>query len=130
MSGSLALGSLLQVSMLVRDVGVAEHFYRDVLGLPHLFTFGDLAFFDIGGVRLFVRAVPGAEWRPSSILYFRVAGIEAQLRELEGRGVTTVSQPHVIHRDEAAGTEEWMAFFEDPDGNVLALVERVPITTG
>ena len=36
------------------------------------------------------------------------------------------AQPHVIHRDDAAGTEEWMAFFEDPDGNTLALMSRVP----
>ena len=44
--------------------------------------------------------------------------------------MTTVGQPHVIHRDEAAGTEEWMTFFEDPDGNTMALMSRVPIAPG
>jgi catechol 2,3-dioxygenase-like lactoylglutathione lyase family enzyme len=127
MTGPVALGPLGQVSLLARDVERAERFYRDMLGLPHLFTFGDLAFFDIAGTRLFVRAVPDAEWRPSSILYFRVDDIDAQFRALLERGVVPVGQPHVIHRDEAAGTEEWMAFFEDPDGNTLALMARVAI---
>lgn len=27
--------------------------------------------------------------------------------------------------DEQTGTEEWMAFFEDPEGNMLALMSRV-----
>jgi methylmalonyl-CoA/ethylmalonyl-CoA epimerase len=122
-----ALGPLGQVSLLTRDVAGAERFYRDVLGLPHHFTFGPLAFFDCGGTRLFVRAVPDAEWRPSSILYFRVDDIGQAWPALVEAGVRTVEEPAVIHRDEAAGTEEWMAFFEDPDGNVLALMSRVAI---
>jgi catechol 2,3-dioxygenase-like lactoylglutathione lyase family enzyme len=118
------------VSLLVRDIARAEAFYRDTLGLPHLFTYGPLAFFDCAGVRLFVRAVPDDEWRRSSILYFRVDDIVATTSALAAAGVTIVEQPGVIHRDEAAGVEEWMAFFEDPDGNALALMARVSITAG
>jgi catechol 2,3-dioxygenase-like lactoylglutathione lyase family enzyme len=127
MTGPVALGPLGQVSLLTRDVARAEAFYRDTLGLPHLFTFGDLAFFDIAGTRLFVRGVADPEWRPGSILYFRVEDVAGQLASLVDAGVTAVGQPHVIHRDEAAGVEEWMAFFEDPDGNTLALMARVPL---
>jgi hypothetical protein len=34
-----------------------------------------------------------------------------------------------VHRDDAgtfgaAGAEEWMVFFRDPDDNIVALVER------
>lgn len=130
MTGPASLGPIGQVSLLARDVAEAERFYRDVLGLPHLFTFGDLAFFDCAGTRLFVRAVTDAEWRPSSILYFRVDDIDAQAAALVDAGVSFSGRPHVIHRDEAAGVEEWMAFFEDPDGNTLALMSRVPITAG
>jgi catechol 2,3-dioxygenase-like lactoylglutathione lyase family enzyme len=127
MTGSMSLGRIGQVSLLVRDVGAAERFYRDVLGLPHLFTFGDLAFFDCAGTRLFVRAVTDAAWRPSSILYFLVDDIEAQAAGLTDAGIELSAGPHVIHRDETAGTEEWMAFFGDPDGNILALMSRMPI---
>lgn len=130
MTRPVGLGPIGQVSLLVRDVARAERFYRDTLGLDHLFTFGDLAFFDCAGVRLFVRAVPDAEWRPSSILYFRVDDIGAATAALDAAGATVVEQPGVIHRDDAAGVEEWMAFFEDPDRNVLAVMSRVPITAG
>ena len=100
-------------------------FYRDTLGLPHIFTFGELAFFDMGGVRLYVHCVPDADWKAGSILYFRVDDIDATVKRLGAAGVTFVGQPHRIHRDEATGDEEWMAFFEDPDRNMLALMSRV-----
>lgn len=114
-----------QVNLLVREIGRAEAFYRDVLGLPHLFTFGSLAFFNLDGVRLFL-AQPenGGEWRPSSVLYFRVAEIEAAHRTLAERGVPFEAAPHLIHRHES-GIEEWMAFFTDPDGNTLALMSQI-----
>ena len=122
---TLTLGPLGQVSLFARDVGRTEAFYRDTLGLPHIFTFGELAFFDCGGVRLYVHHVADADWRPGSVLYFRVDDIDAAVRALTAKGVTVVGQPHRIHRDEATGDEEWMAFFEDPDRNVLALMARV-----
>jgi catechol 2,3-dioxygenase-like lactoylglutathione lyase family enzyme/DNA-binding CsgD family transcriptional regulator len=127
MSTSVALGPLGQVSLLARDVARTEAFYRDTLGLPHVFTFGDLAFFDMAGTRLYLRAVPDADWRPSSILYFRVDDIEAQFRAVVAAGARPSGEPHLIHRDEEAGTEEWMAFFEDPDGNTLALMATLAI---
>jgi DNA-binding CsgD family transcriptional regulator/catechol 2,3-dioxygenase-like lactoylglutathione lyase family enzyme len=121
----IQLGPLGQVSMLCRSAERTEEWFRDVLGLPHVFTFGDLVFFDCGGVRLFLRQVPDEEWRPSSILYFLVADIAAAHRMLLERGVTFTGAPHMIHCDEATGSEEWMAFFEDPDENVLAITSRV-----
>lgn len=53
MTGNLELGPLGQVSRSVRDIGESERWYRDALGLPHLYTFGKLAFFDCGGTRLY-----------------------------------------------------------------------------
>ncbi|MBA3850873.1 MAG: hypothetical protein H0X59_00700 [Chloroflexi bacterium] len=54
---ALQLGPIGQVALHARDVERTERFYRDTLGLPHIFTFGELAFFDMGGVRLYVQAV-------------------------------------------------------------------------
>ena len=121
----LRLGPVGQVSLHVRDVARAERFYGGTLGLPHHFTFGDLAFFDMAGTRLYLQAVPEEKWRPGSILYFLVDDIRAAWDALKARGVTTTGAPHNIYTDEATGTEEWMAFFEDPDGNGLALMSRV-----
>ncbi len=120
----LALGHIGQVSLLGRDVGRVERFYRDTLGLPHLFTFGNLAFFDAGGTRLYVEVVPDDQWRPGSIVYFAVDDIDAAWARLEHEGVNTVGAPHRIHRHDD-GSEEWMAFFEDGEGNTLALMAQV-----
>jgi DNA-binding CsgD family transcriptional regulator/catechol 2,3-dioxygenase-like lactoylglutathione lyase family enzyme len=108
-----------QIARSVGDIAVSEAWYRDVLGLPHLFTFGKLAFFDCGGTRLMLSGDGGA--KPESILYLRVTDIEAAHAELESRGVRFTHAPHMIHRH-ADGTEEWMAFFEDPDGRPLAIM--------
>jgi catechol 2,3-dioxygenase-like lactoylglutathione lyase family enzyme len=118
------LGQLGQVSLLCRSAAAAEAWYRDVLGLRHLFTFGPLVFFDCGGTRLFLREVTPTEWRASSTLYFSVADIAVAHATLSGRAVHFSEPPALMHRHES-GDEEWMAFFADLDGNVLALMERV-----
>ena len=48
------LGPIGQIARHVTDIEAARRWYRDVLGLPHLYSFGDLAFFDCGGTRLFL----------------------------------------------------------------------------
>ncbi len=123
-----ALGPIGQLSLLVTDIERATAFYRDTLGLPHLFTFDTLAFFDCAGTRLFLstpETTPeGGSWRPSSVLYFRVEDIAAAHARLAAAGVPFVGAPHLVHRHES-GVEEWMAFFADPDGNTLALMAQV-----
>ena len=124
-SSSLRLSTIAQVSLSIRDVPRAERFYGQLLGLPHVFTFGDLAFFDAGGVRLYLHRKDDGDWRPGSILYFLVPDIHAAHTELTERGVRFTGAPHVIYTDDVTGAEEWMAFFEDSEGNTLALMSRV-----
>jgi catechol 2,3-dioxygenase-like lactoylglutathione lyase family enzyme/DNA-binding CsgD family transcriptional regulator len=119
----LQLGPIGQVSRTVRDIDAACAWYGKVLGLRHLYTFGKLAFFDCGGTRLYLSA-ENAEPGPESVLYLRVEDIDAAHRELAARGVEFIGAPHLIHRH-ADGTEEWMAFFKDPEGRPLALMSQV-----
>jgi predicted enzyme related to lactoylglutathione lyase len=118
------LGAIGQVSLFVRDVARAERFYGDTLGLPHIFTFGDLAFFDASGTRIYLHRKSESDWRPGSILYFTVDGIHAAQEMLTAKGVHFTGAPHVIHTHDD-GTEEWMSFFEDGEGNTLALMSSV-----
>jgi len=118
MSGEVQLGPLGQVSRVVSDIEAATRWYRDALGLPHLYSFGELAFFDCGGLRLYLQQ---DEAKPESVLYFRVADIHAAHEALAAKGVKFLNAPHMIHRHED-GTEEWMAFLEDPDGRPLGLM--------
>jgi methylmalonyl-CoA/ethylmalonyl-CoA epimerase len=121
------IGAIGQVARAVDDVVRAKAWYGDVLGLPHLYTFGRLAFFDCGGTRLMLedRSIledPGLH--NDSVIYFRVAGIQAAYEDLRRRGVEFTDAPHVVgtHPD---GTEEWMAFFKDCDGKLLAIMSQV-----
>jgi len=125
MTQTFPMGPLGQVSMLTRSAASSEAWFKAKLELPHIFTFGDLVFFDCGGTRLFIREVPDAEWRPSSILYFLVPDIGEAHRELTERGVKFQGAPHRIYRDDTTGVEDWMAFFDDPDGNTLAIMAHV-----
>jgi methylmalonyl-CoA/ethylmalonyl-CoA epimerase len=120
------LGTLRQISQPARDVDRAVGFYRDVLGLRLIARFGDLAFFDLDGVRLLVEK---GEAPTTSVLYLAVGEIHAARRGLEAGGLAFEDEPHVIFTDAdgtfgAAGEQEWMTFFRDTEGNLLALSAR------
>ncbi|WP_432940405.1 VOC family protein [Kribbella sp. CA-253562] len=120
----LRLSVIGQISRPVRDIPTAVAWYETVLGLPHLYTFGNLAFFDCAGTRLFLSAADGPVGEPS-VLYFRVDDIQSAYDELRERGAVFEDAPRLIHRH-ADGVEEWMAFFADPDGHPLAIMAQVP----
>lgn len=123
-SFGLGLGPLGQIAVTVADVERATAFYRDVLGLPFLFSAPPgMAFFDCAGVRLLLGAAERPEEVHSSILYFRVSGIVEAHRTLAARGVEFVQEPHLVHRGE--GHELWLAFFRDGEGNTHALMEEL-----
>jgi len=119
--GYMMLG---QVARTVRNTEESRSWFRDVLGLPELYAFPGLAFFDLGGVRLMLTDQDGGQASQDSILYLRVPDIHASKDELEDRGVKFTHAPHLIHRHED-GTEEWMAFFEDNEGHPLAIMTQV-----
>ena len=121
MTTDLALGAVGQIARSVSDIAAARRWYEEVLGLKHLYSFGDLAFFDLDGTRLFLSEGDGAS---DSILYFRVPDVRTASAALEARGVEFTHAPHMIHRHED-GTEEWMAFFGDNEGRPLAIMAQV-----
>jgi predicted enzyme related to lactoylglutathione lyase len=122
MATPLQLGRIGQISRTVRDIEEAEAWYGTVLGLPHLYTFGTLAFFDLGGTRLYL--TQESEAKNESILYFQVPDIAAAHATLASRGVEFTQAPHMIY-EHGDGTQEWMAFFKDPEGRTLALMSQV-----
>jgi len=112
-----------QVARTTRNTAAAREWYRDVLGLPELYTFGNLSFFDLGGVRLMLTEEEGGSGS-ESLLYLRVPDIHATKDAMEARGVRFTHAPHLIHRHDN-GAEEWMAFFEDNEQRPLALMTQV-----
>jgi DNA-binding CsgD family transcriptional regulator/catechol 2,3-dioxygenase-like lactoylglutathione lyase family enzyme len=123
MTGSLTLGTICQISRTVRSIPEAQRWYGEVLGLKHLYSFGNLAFFDCDGIRLFLSEAEDSSGAESS-LYFHVTDIRAAHAELLERGVEFLGAPHMIHRH-SDGTEEWMAAFKDNEGRPLAILSQV-----
>ncbi|HEX2339315.1 MAG TPA: VOC family protein [Vicinamibacterales bacterium] len=123
-AAELKLSTIGQISMRAKDLQRAIAFYRDTLGIRHLFTFGTLSFFDCGGVRLMLGIPEKPEFdHPGSVLYFKVDDIRAAHATLEARGVTFEGPPHLIAK--MPDHELWMAFFPDSESNLLALMCEV-----
>ena len=122
---SMGISSIGQISIIVHDQPRATAFYRDVLGLPLLFTAGNMAFFDCGGVRLMLGPASSPELNhPSSILYFRVPDINAAHRRLVELGVKIEAPPRLIAPMKTY--DLWMVAFSDPDGNIMELMSEMP----
>jgi methylmalonyl-CoA/ethylmalonyl-CoA epimerase len=121
----LNLSQIGQIALPVRDTDRAEAFYERVIGLRKLYRFGDLAFFDCAGVRLLLEKVKDpASFRVQGTIYFRCADIALTVRELARRGAAFTSEPHRIAPMD--DHDLWMAFFADPDGHTLAVMQEAP----
>ncbi len=123
-SVKIGLSRIGQIAVNVGNLERATAFYRDSLGMRLLFEVPNLAFFDADGVRLMLTKPESPEFdHPSSVLYFNVDDLPAAYSALVGRGVTFRGEPHLVAR--MPDHELWMAFFDDCEGNLLALMSEV-----
>ncbi len=119
----IKLSALGQIALPVSDADRAEDFYANKLGLPKLFRFGDLVFFDCAGIRLMLEGnSKNAGHAEGVCLYYRVVDIEHSCDALQELGVPFDMGPHLIAK--MPDHELWMAFFRDPDRNLLAIMEE------
>jgi len=117
---------LIQVAQHVDDLDRAVAFYEALLqhSVTARFDPPGLAFFDLDGTRLLLdRAAPTA------LIYFGVDDVRQRTEQLRAQGVEIDTEPHVIfqHTDETlgpAGTDEWMSFIRDSEGNTVGLVSH------
>ena len=120
---SISLGPIGQIALTVSDIARAVAFYRDSLGMRYLFQVPNLAFFDCDGIRLMLSLPEKAAGASSSVIYFKVADIQRAFQTLSSRCVGFEGEPRLIAR--MPDHELWMAFFRDPDRNLLALMSEV-----
>ena len=121
---AFGLSQIGQIAINVHDTGRAVAFYRDQLGIRFLFSAGQLAFFDAGGIRLMLTPPEKPEFdHLSSILYFKVPDIKQAHATLTERGVKFEDAPHMIAR--MPDHELWMTHFRDSENNLLSLMSEV-----
>jgi methylmalonyl-CoA/ethylmalonyl-CoA epimerase len=120
---SFGLARIGQIAVTVSDIDRALAFYRDTLGMRLLFQVPNMAFFDCGGIRLMLGPAekPGDSF--SSVIYYKVDEMQQAFETLSSRGVPFEGPPHLIAK--MPDHDLWMAFFRDPDRNLLALMCEV-----
>jgi len=128
MSGSVSLSRIKQIAVPVNSVEKAKAFYRDTLGMNHLFDAPPaLSFFDCSGVRLML-AGPEAQGKDGdkqhAVLYYDVADIKSTYAQIKASGAPSLAAPHVITR--MNGREVWIAELSDGQGNNVSLISEVP----
>lgn len=117
-----------QVALKSEDLSASRAFYCDLLGAECLAEFNPpgLLFLRFGDTRLLLdrNGQPG-------LVYFRVQDLPQQVALMQSLGVEFLSEIQAVFKDDegrfgSPGDTEYMAFFKDPDGNTLALVEQRP----
>jgi methylmalonyl-CoA/ethylmalonyl-CoA epimerase len=126
--GNAALSKIRQIALPVRDIGEATRFYRDTLGMRHLFDAPPaLSFFDCGGVQLML-AGPAAQGKDGeqqhAVLFYDVRDIKATHAKIKSSGAKSLEEPRVITR--MNGREIWISSVSDGQGNVVGLMSDVP----
>jgi len=120
---SAQLTGILQIAITVKDIERATTFYRDILGLRLLMNAPNMAFFDCGGVRLYLASGESTERHgASSFVYFRSNDISALLAILKEKGVSIHQEPHIIAR--MPDHDLWLMWIRDSEANLLGVMEE------
>jgi catechol 2,3-dioxygenase-like lactoylglutathione lyase family enzyme len=112
----------------ITDWARARAFYEDVLGLRLVEEEKPFALvFDANGIML--RVTPGGEHKPASgtVLGWEVESIERTVEQLTSAGVEFLRYPGLNDSDPlgiwTSPSGARIAWFHDPDGNVLSLTQ-------
>jgi catechol 2,3-dioxygenase-like lactoylglutathione lyase family enzyme len=116
----------LQAIICTSKIERAEQFYGSILGLPlQARSLGALVY-DVGGTDLRVSPVPSTRPSEHTVLGFAVPDIASAITVLLERGITFERFPGFSHDDSgvvSAPDGSRVAWFRDPDGNLLSVVQ-------
>lgn len=113
--------------LLTQNPDAAILFYRDTLGFTYLRDDGFALVFDLGGVKLRIGKVPTFTPAQNTVLGWEVDGIESAIRRLEQKGAAFERYPNMGQDAQGICTfpnGDKVAWFKDPDGNVLSLSQH------
>jgi catechol 2,3-dioxygenase-like lactoylglutathione lyase family enzyme len=122
------LGSAIPAIVIcTRDRARATAFYRDTLGLKLVSEDNFAAVLEVGGVSLRVSLVPDFVPHEHTILGFRLPDVNGAVTALREKGLTFNFYSHIQQNSlgiwTAPGGAVRVAWFKDPDGNVLSITD-------
>ena len=111
----------------VNDLDRARQFYEETLGLSEVDDFGEGFMLKIGGTQLSIYRSEFAGTNKATALTFDVDDIDDEVRALKEKGIAFehyelegLTPNGDIYEGEGMKT----AWFKDPDGNILSLIEE------
>ena len=118
-------------SMSVSDLAKAKWFYGQVLGLQISEQPEGLGLRLPGGGETFLYPKPNHTPATFTVLNFPVPSVDEAVKQLAGKGVRfeRYDEPHLKTDDKGisrGGGGPTIAWFKDPAGNILSVVERPP----
>jgi len=115
-------------SFSVNDIGKAKEFYGGTLGLEVLESDGMLTLYIAGGTNILIYPKPNHTPATFTILNFPVDNVEDAVEELTKRGVRfEIYDMDELKTDEKGifrGEGPKIAWFKDPAGNILSVLEE------
>jgi catechol 2,3-dioxygenase-like lactoylglutathione lyase family enzyme len=118
--------SSLQTIVWTSRIPEAEKFYRDALGLPLKGKSHGALVFDVGGSDLRVSPVPSTQPSAHTVLGFAVPDVRTMVESLTARGIRferIAGFPHDSMGILTTPDGSRVAWFRDPDGNLLSIVQ-------
>lgn len=127
MSDKTEIHGIGQIAIAVSDIKQAVKFYKDKLGLSLLFEVpSGMAFFECGGIRLMITEQNGdVKDHNTSVIYYRVTDIKSVAISMIERGIAFTREPQMAVK--MSDHELWIGFLRDPDGNLIGIMEEVPL---
>ena len=110
----------------VKDLDRARTFYEETLGLREVDDFGEGFMLKSGDTKVTVYRSEFAGTNKATALTFGVADIESEVSDLKGKGVSFehYDLPGLERQGDLYIAEGMKtAWFKDPDGNILSLME-------
>ena len=113
--------------IVTRDRGKAKNFYGDTLSFALMQEDDFAVVFDLNGTKLRISEVADHAPQPYTVLGWEVADISETAKALQGQGIA-FNRYDGLAQDElgiwmAPGGAAKVAWFTDPDGNVLSLTQ-------
>jgi catechol 2,3-dioxygenase-like lactoylglutathione lyase family enzyme len=118
--------SQLQTIVWTSRISQAEKFYTEVLGLPLKAKSHGALVYSVGGGDLRVSPVPSTQSSAHTVLGFAVSDVREVVDALAARGVILERFAAFPHDPQGVLTTPdgaQVAWFRDPDGNLLSIVQ-------